>query len=176
MNHEKLIVGDEQQRQDTHTRTHRTENRLNSSNKRYIHLSSERPVFELIKEVLQFKVFSVRRERRIMMSSAKRPLQEVDNELLDFAAQNEANIEHDKEQAPKRRKRIYEAITQYSMNTQDEAGSNSNLSYPGYIKKVKLRNFMSHENFELELGPQLNFIVGNNGSGKSAILTAITIG
>ncbi|KAG0672393.1 Structural maintenance of chromosomes protein 6 [Maudiozyma exigua] len=110
------------------------------------------------------------------MSSAKRSLQEVDNELLDFAAQNDANIERDKEQAPKRRKRIYEAITQYSMNTQDEAGSNSNLSYPGYIKKVKLRNFMSHENFELELGPQLNFIVGNNGSGKSAILTAITIG
>lgn len=33
---------------------------------------------------------------------------------------------------------------------------------------------MCHEHFELELGSRLNFIVGNNGSGKSAILTAIT--
>lgn len=110
------------------------------------------------------------------MRAVKRPLQEVDNELLDLAAQNKANIEHDKEQAPKRRKRVFEAMTQYSMTTQDDTGSNPNLPFPGYIKKVKLRNFMSHENFELELGPQLNFIVGNNGSGKSAILTAITIG
>lgn len=110
------------------------------------------------------------------MSSVKRPLQEVDNELLDLAAQNKANIEHDKEHAPKKRKRVFEAMTQYSKTTQDGKGSRLDIPFPGYIKKVKLRNFMSHENFELELGPQLNFIVGNNGSGKSAILTAITIG
>ncbi|KAH3679373.1 hypothetical protein WICMUC_001054 [Wickerhamomyces mucosus] len=34
---------------------------------------------------------------------------------------------------------------------------------------------MCHSNFELELGPKLNFIIGHNGSGKSAILTAISV-
>lgn len=34
---------------------------------------------------------------------------------------------------------------------------------------------MCHESLHVDLGPHLNFIVGENGSGKSAILTAITI-
>lgn len=34
---------------------------------------------------------------------------------------------------------------------------------------------MCHENFVLEFGPRLNFIIGHNGSGKSAILTGISI-
>lgn len=101
---------------------------------------------------------------------SKRPLQEVDRELLDFTAeQNQENVEP----TPKKKKRSFEAMTQY-LTTQGSNIDDKHLS--GYIKKVKLRNFMSHENFELSLGPQLNFIVGNNGSGKSAILTAITIG
>ena len=46
----------------------------------------------------------------------------------------------------------------------------------GVIEKLVLRNFMCHEFFELEFGPQLNFIIGRNGSGKSAILTGISVG
>jgi chromosome segregation ATPase len=34
---------------------------------------------------------------------------------------------------------------------------------------------MCHEHFSVELGPLINFIVGKNGSGKSAILTALTL-
>ena len=34
---------------------------------------------------------------------------------------------------------------------------------------------MCHDHFSVELGPLMNFIVGKNGSGKSAILTAITL-
>ena len=34
---------------------------------------------------------------------------------------------------------------------------------------------MCHANLELKFGPKLNFIIGHNGSGKSAILTAITV-
>lgn len=34
---------------------------------------------------------------------------------------------------------------------------------------------MCHGNFEMDVGPRLNFIIGNNGSGKSAILTGISI-
>lgn len=36
-------------------------------------------------------------------------------------------------------------------------------------------NFMCHKRLIVELCPNLNFIVGHNGSGKSAVLTAITI-
>lgn len=46
----------------------------------------------------------------------------------------------------------------------------------GFIKKLVLKNFMCHDHFELDFGPQMNFIVGRNGSGKSAILTGLSVG
>lgn len=46
----------------------------------------------------------------------------------------------------------------------------------GFLKSLSLINFMCHDSLELEFGPQINFIIGRNGSGKSAILTAILVG
>lgn len=46
----------------------------------------------------------------------------------------------------------------------------------GKIKRILLRNFMCHSNFKVELNMNVNVLVGLNGSGKSAILTAIAIG
>ncbi|KAH8193931.1 hypothetical protein TruAng_011899 [Truncatella angustata] len=43
------------------------------------------------------------------------------------------------------------------------------------LESITVYNFMCHERLHVELGPLLNFIVGENGSGKSAILTAITL-
>lgn len=45
----------------------------------------------------------------------------------------------------------------------------------GILESIQCLNFMCHDNLNVELGPLLNFIVGENGSGKSAILTAITL-
>lgn len=35
---------------------------------------------------------------------------------------------------------------------------------PGHIQQISLHNFMCHENFTVDLGPRINFIIGPNGS------------
>ncbi|KAJ5738267.1 hypothetical protein N7493_001422, partial [Penicillium malachiteum] len=45
----------------------------------------------------------------------------------------------------------------------------------GILERVDCYNFMCHDHFSVELGPLINFITGKNGSGKSAILTALTL-
>ncbi|EKE41448.1 structural maintenance of chromosomes protein [Entamoeba nuttalli P19] len=49
------------------------------------------------------------------------------------------------------------------------------LEIPGTIERIELENFMCHKHLILDLSPQVNFIVGENGSGKSAILVALAI-
>jgi chromosome segregation ATPase len=41
------------------------------------------------------------------------------------------------------------------------------------VFKIHLENFMCHENFTMHFGPNVNFISGHNGSGKSAVLQAL---
>ncbi|KAJ2679177.1 Structural maintenance of chromosomes protein 6 [Coemansia spiralis] len=45
----------------------------------------------------------------------------------------------------------------------------------GVVEVVELIDFMCHEKVVVELCPKVNFITGQNGSGKSAILTALVI-
>ncbi|KAL7775353.1 hypothetical protein CFE70_009196 [Pyrenophora teres f. teres 0-1] len=45
----------------------------------------------------------------------------------------------------------------------------------GIIEEIQCINFMCHEHLTVTLGPLINFIIGHNGSGKSAVLTALTI-
>jgi len=45
----------------------------------------------------------------------------------------------------------------------------------GTIGKVAVKNFMCHSNFAICLGPNVNFVSGENGSGKSAILTGLLV-
>ncbi|CAA0834565.1 Structural maintenance of chromosomes protein 6B [Striga hermonthica] len=51
----------------------------------------------------------------------------------------------------------------------------SNRLQAGIISRIRLENFMCHSNLEIGLGDWVNFITGQNGSGKSAILTALCV-
>eukprot|EP00794_Sanderia_malayensis_P000113 gene113-724_t len=46
----------------------------------------------------------------------------------------------------------------------------------GIIEKVILQNFMCHKYLEVNFGSNVNFIIGRNGSGKSAIMTGLIVG
>ncbi|KAJ1288974.1 hypothetical protein BS78_02G129900 [Paspalum vaginatum] len=45
----------------------------------------------------------------------------------------------------------------------------------GTISRIRLENFMCHSSLHIELDDYVNFITGQNGSGKSAILTALCV-
>jgi len=46
----------------------------------------------------------------------------------------------------------------------------------GKIVKVKLRNFVTYDYCEFCPGPNLNMIIGPNGTGKSSIVCGIALG
>ncbi|KAJ3552318.1 hypothetical protein NM688_g4209 [Phlebia brevispora] len=45
----------------------------------------------------------------------------------------------------------------------------------GIIERIEMAQFMCHKFLEFNFGPQINFIIGHNGSGKSAVLSALTV-
>ncbi|KAL9595447.1 MAG: hypothetical protein Q9219_006438 [cf. Caloplaca sp. 3 TL-2023] len=70
---------------------------------------------------------------------------------------------------------FYEQQTQF--RTQERNGNHIDNAAAdnGILESVSCSNFMCHGYLEVALGPLINFIIGHNGSGKSAVLTAITI-
>lgn len=54
--------------------------------------------------------------------------------------------------------------------------SQSDMRLAGHIASIQLINFMCHENLCVDLNPDVNFIVGRNGSGKSALFAGLILG
>lgn len=47
---------------------------------------------------------------------------------------------------------------------------------PGAIVRVKLTNFVTYTSAEFFPGPNLNMVIGPNGTGKSTLVCAICLG
>ncbi|KAI8978840.1 P-loop containing nucleoside triphosphate hydrolase protein [Trametes punicea] len=65
-----------------------------------------------------------------------------------------------------------ERIRERLMNKSRAQGG---IAEMGIIESIEMHQFMCHKYLTFSLGPQINFIIGHNGSGKSAVLSALTV-
>ncbi|KAF8940184.1 P-loop containing nucleoside triphosphate hydrolase protein [Dissophora ornata] len=56
-----------------------------------------------------------------------------------------------------------------------QRGRHGMIAEMGVIEVIEMFDFMCHRHLKVPFGPKINFIIGHNGSGKSAILTAIMV-
>ena len=68
------------------------------------------------------------------------------------------------------RRRQSEDVDDLDLDDDDDEGRT------GIVEMISLKNFMCHTSLEVSLNSNLNFIIGRNGSGKSAVMTALTVG
>ena len=67
-------------------------------------------------------------------------------------------------------------MTQQMADEREQRGVMENQeAEAGVLESVVCTNFMCHPKLTVTFGPLINFIIGHNGSGKSAVLTAITL-
>ncbi|KAF2658046.1 dna repair protein-like protein rad18 [Lophiostoma macrostomum CBS 122681] len=71
---------------------------------------------------------------------------------------------------------LHQAQTQHTIyRLQNREHKVNRPSESGVIEEINCTNFMCHKRLTVTLGPLINFIIGHNGSGKSAVLAALTI-
>jgi predicted ATPase len=81
----------------------------------------------------------------------------------------ESDDEDDSDEADFERRQTQAVKDRYSKDRENVPAEN------GVIESVHCFNFMCHKNWELKLNPLINFVIGKNGSGKSAALTALIL-
>ncbi|RDW92462.1 hypothetical protein BP5796_01856 [Coleophoma crateriformis] len=72
-----------------------------------------------------------------------------------------------------------EAFGSYAVQNGDAVAGNDHRAgefQPGAIVRVKVTNFITYEKAEFFPGPNLNMVIGPNGTGKSSLVCAICIG
>lgn len=73
-----------------------------------------------------------------------------------------------------RRSNMYDDDDLEEDSNTSEAGASD--FQPGAIVRVKLTNFVTYESAEFFPGPNLNMVIGPNGTGKSSLVCAICLG
>ncbi|KAF9221585.1 P-loop containing nucleoside triphosphate hydrolase protein [Gyrodon lividus] len=94
----------------------------------------------------------------------------------DGEGEEEEDLHHDDERNEEDEQKFEEdhgeAIRRKLEQRRDNIGG---IAEHGIIESVEMKQFMCHPHLTFTFGPQINFIIGHNGSGKSAVLSAITI-
>ncbi|KAF9585666.1 Structural maintenance of chromosomes protein 6 [Lunasporangiospora selenospora] len=89
----------------------------------------------------------------------------------DRGAQSQGNGDEDDEDDTAWKERS-EKDYEFSKSKRGRTGTIAEI---GVIEVIELFDFMCHRQLKVPFGPKINFIIGHNGSGKSAILTAIIV-
>jgi chromosome segregation ATPase len=98
-----------------------------------------------------------------------------DHHAIPASTQSQYEIDRDKGfKHLENAERDDERATQAIMARSQALGENRPADN-GIIESITCVNFMCHERLHVTLGPLINFIIGHNGSGKSAILTGIAL-
>ncbi|XP_035535095.1 structural maintenance of chromosomes protein 6 [Morone saxatilis] len=70
---------------------------------------------------------------------------------------------------------VYDSENDLSLSKQVQSAGDV-VSDAGIVESITLKNFMCHSHLgPFSFGSNVNFVVGNNGSGKSAVLTALIV-
>ncbi|CED84316.1 DNA repair protein RAD18 (SMC family protein) [Phaffia rhodozyma] len=126
-------------------------------------------------EVLDADDRSLAKRARLSMSGNMSNEFVGNNGLDEPYEEDEENTHRDGEQADADYEAAHEDRIRGEMQDKGHAKVSGEKAQMGVIQEVELVNFMCHSYLEVKLGPQVNFLTGANGSGKSAILTAITV-
>ncbi len=121
--------------------------------------------------------------------SSKRPL--VDDDDDENESDHKSILDSDEEQSYKKQVKSKRPKVRRFSDEEDEDDNednneddqhdipddiDENLAYEaGQICRVYVENFMCHRKFTLEFNRHLNFVNGQNGSGKSAIAAALQL-
>ncbi|RDX50230.1 P-loop containing nucleoside triphosphate hydrolase protein [Lentinus brumalis] len=100
--------------------------------------------------------------------------QEDSNEPIEIEDDDDdaAMQEPDEDEEKKFEEDHEEIIRERLMNKTKAPGG---IAEMGIIESLEMHQFMCHKYLTFSLGPQINFIIGHNGSGKSAVLSALTV-
>ncbi|KAF9018540.1 P-loop containing nucleoside triphosphate hydrolase protein [Hymenopellis radicata] len=112
-----------------------------------------------------------RKPTRKGKAAARRQVADDDDEDLDADQDVEMNGDDgddDEEFENRYTKTVLEAMAA----KRNVAGG---IAEHGIIESIEMHQFMCHKYLTFSFGPQINFIIGHNGSGKSAVLSAITV-
>ncbi|KAJ3121956.1 Structural maintenance of chromosomes protein 5 [Nowakowskiella sp. JEL0407] len=115
------------------------------------------------------------------MKAAKRKSQVVDSDEEEDALSEQEQEDSPDDQRPSpdpeapeapARKKLKENIGAHNFGPSKLSGGYCE----GAIVRVKLQNFVTYDSLEFYPGPNLNMIIGPNGTGKSTIVCAIALG
>ncbi|CAO3619177.1 unnamed protein product [Cunninghamella echinulata] len=114
-------------------------------------------------------------ESEIREQTAKRKRMKGKDTLVTSNTEEVEEVEEEEEISDDSDDESEDFSIQQQQSIINPALKNLEISESGTIANIEVVNFMCHKYLKMAFGPKINFVIGHNGSGKSAILTALTV-